>query len=374
VEAVSGIVHGGTRGYGISYNTQVYNGFANLMDQQSPLSKSLQVVNSLANPLTLANGFYAPANMTTNTIAVDPNFKIGYAQVWNLSVQRDLPGSLVMLATYTGTRGTHLLQEFVPNTYPAGAANPCANCPSNFTYYASNANSTREAGSFDLRRRLHNGFQGEVTYTYSKSIDDAAVLGGGSLGLPAQNWLDLEGERGPSTFDQRHLANISLQYTSGMGVGGGTLLSGWRGRLAKDWTFLDQITLGTGLPLTPVYGHLIGSVSGNVRASYTGAPLYDAPAGYFLNPAAVTAPATGEWGDAGIGSIRGPDQFSMTASMSRTFRLNDRFNLDLRIQATNPLNHVVFGSVITTTTSTQFGTLTNPNAMRNVALNLRLHF
>ena len=149
------------------------------MDQQSPLSKSLSVVNSATTPLTLANGFYAPPNVTTNTIAVDPNFKIGYAQVWNLSVQRDLPGSLVMLATYTGTKGTHLLQAFVPNTSSRCAVRISCT-PSNFTYYTSGGNSTREAGTIDLRRRLHNGFQAAVAgYTYSKSIDDVASFGGG---------------------------------------------------------------------------------------------------------------------------------------------------------------------------------------------------
>ena len=363
-------------GYGIGYNTQVYNPFANRMDQQYPLSKSLSLLNSVT-PLTLANGFSAPPNVETNTIAVDPNFKIGYAQIWQLSVQRDLPWSLVMLATYQGTKGTHQLQEFVPNTYPLGAANPCSECPSNFVYYTSGGNSTREAGTFDLRRRLHNGIQAEVTYTYSKSIDDAAVLGGGggSLGSPAQNWLDLEGERGPSTFDQRHLANINLQYTSGMGMGGGTLMSGWRGRLVKDWTVVDQLTLGSGLPLTPVYPpYLISSAGGTERASYTGASLYDALPGYFLNRLALSAPAAGEWGNAGIGSIRGPDQFSMNSSMQRNFRLTDRFNMDLRVDATNSLNRVVFGSAVTTITSQQFGTLTAPNQMRRLTLTLRLHF
>ena len=308
--ASSMVVRGG---YGIYYNTQVYQQFATRMAQQSPLSTSLSVANSAANPLTLARGFYAPPNVISNTFAIDPNFKVGYAQVWNLSVQRDLPGALVMVATYTGTKGTHLLQAFVPNTYPTGATNPCPNCPSGYTYYTSNGNSTRQSGTLQLRRRLHNGFTASLQYTYSKSIDDAAALGGGSLGTPAQNWLNLEGERGPSTIDQRHLANTALQYTSGMGVGGGTLLSGWRGRLIKDWTFVDAINVGTGLPLTPIYLSTVPGtgLNGVVRANYTGAPIYDAPAGYFLNPAAVAVPAAGQWGNAAGTPSFGPGQFSM---------------------------------------------------------------
>ena len=49
----------------------------------------------------------------------------------------------------------------------------------------------------------------------------------------AQNWLDLRAERGPSTFDQRQALSAQIQYTSGMGIGGRTLLSGWRGQAAE---------------------------------------------------------------------------------------------------------------------------------------------
>jgi hypothetical protein len=42
-------------GYGIYYDTSVYQTIAMQMAQQAPLSKSLSVQNSAACPLTLAN-------------------------------------------------------------------------------------------------------------------------------------------------------------------------------------------------------------------------------------------------------------------------------------------------------------------------------
>ena len=159
-----------------------------------------------------------------------------------------------------------------------------------------------------------------------------------------------------------------------MGIGGGTLLTGWRGKLVKDWTFVDAINLGTGLPLTPTYPEFISSQLSSVRASYTGASIYDASGGHVLNSLAVGPPATGQWGNAGIDSITGPSQFSMNASMQRSFKLSDRFNLSLQINANNPLNHVVFGTWTTLITSPQFGLPTNPNGMRSVSTNLRLTF
>jgi len=130
------------------------------------------------------------------------------------------------------------------------------------------------------------------------------------------------------------------------------------------------------LPLTPIYSQLIPGtgIPGIVRADYTGAPLYDGPAGYFINPAAVTAPAQVQWGDAGRDSITGPGQFSMNASMARAFRLTDRFTLNLRFDTTNPLNHVVVTQVNTMITNPLFGLPQAVNAMRNVATTLRLTF
>ncbi len=77
------------------------------------------------------------ARRSRPTFAVDPNFRVGYAQAWQLSVQRDLPAALQLTATYLGIKGTRGVQQFLPNTYPVGAANPCPACPSGFVYQTS---------------------------------------------------------------------------------------------------------------------------------------------------------------------------------------------------------------------------------------------
>jgi trimeric autotransporter adhesin len=365
-------------GYGVGYNTSPYQFIANQMAQQSPLSKSLSVQNSSTDPLTLASGFNAAPNITTNTFAVDPNFRIGYVQNWSLAIQRDLPAGLQMVASYLGTKGTRGMQEFLPNTYPEGAINPCPTCPSGFYYLTSNGNSTREAGSFQLRRRLRSGFTATAQYTFSKALDDSALGGQGSGGtVIAQNWLDLSAERGLSPFNQKHLLTLQAQYTSGLGLHGGSLLSGWRGALLKEWTLLSNITVGSGLPLTPSYPAFAingTGVTGPVRPDYTGAPLYAAPAGLFLNPAAYTAPLPGQWGNAGRDTIIGPSQFSLNASLARNFRVSDRLSLDLSVNSTNALNHVVFSAWNVNVTNAQFGLPTGANGMRTISTTLRLRF
>ena len=369
--ASSMIVRGG---YGVYYDNPVYHSIAIQMAQQAPLSTSLRVQNSAANPLTLANGFRGSPNITDTTFAIDPRFIVGYAQNWQLSVQRDMPFALQMVATYLGIKGTRGVQQFLPNTFPAGAVNPCLTCPSGFSYMVSNGNSSRHAGTLQLRRRLRRGFTSEATYTWAKAIDNAALAGSGFL--IAQNWLDLSAERGRSNFDQRHVVSFSTQYTTGATSGPGFLTRGVGGALYREWTFTSQLNFGTGLPLTPTsFSPVRGTgVTGSIRANYNGADPYDAPPGLFLNPAAYTAPSPGQWGNAGRNTITGPSQFTLNASASRTFRWGDRLNADLRVDATNVLNHPVFPSWNTVITSAQFGFPNPAGQMRTIQTSLRVRF
>jgi hypothetical protein len=192
----------------------------------------------------------------------------------------------------------------------------------------------------------------------------------------AQNWRSLAAERSLSAFDQRHLLTLQLQYTTGMGVKSGTLLTGWKSALLKEWTFATEISAGTGLPQTPIYLIPVQGtgVTGTIRPDYTGAPLYSAPDGLHINPAAFAAPPPGYWGNAGRNSITGPVQFTLSASLGRTFRVSDRLNLDMRVDATNALNHVTYTEWNTIINSTQFGLPAAANAMRSMQMTLRLRF
>ncbi|HWV94641.1 MAG TPA: carboxypeptidase regulatory-like domain-containing protein [Vicinamibacterales bacterium] len=364
-------------GYGIYRNTNVYQSIATLMAQQPPLSRALSIANSIANPLTLANGFVAPEGATLNTFAVDPDFRIGSAHNWQVSIQRDLPASLTVNATYLGTRGNGLIQEFLPNTYPPGFTDPCPTCPSGFVYLLSNGTSSRHAGQLQVRRRLRNGLTATVQYTLAKAIDDAASYAGANLSSSAfaQNWLDLEAERGPSSFDQRHLLSVQFQYTTGVGVAGGALVDGWQGSLLKGWTISSQLTAGSAMPVTPYYLTTTPGTgfTGAIRASLTAAST-DAPDGYYLNPAAYTTPAPGEWGDSGRNSARGAPQFGVNAGITRTFPWGSRLNMDFRIDATNVLNSVTYSSVNALVGSPQFGLPSQANQMRRVQTSLRMRF
>ena len=111
-----------------------------------------------------------------------------------------------------------------------------------------------------------------------------------------------------------------------------------------------------------------------IRPSLSGASVYATGDGLHLNAAGYTAPVAGQWGTAGRDSITGPGQFSLDGALARTFRPGTRYSLDVRMDATNLLNHGVFTGWNTAWSSAQFGAPIAANPMRSLQSTLRLRF
>jgi hypothetical protein len=380
-------------GYGVRNDTSVYQAAAYAMAQQAPLSTSLSIANGPSCAFNIASPFGANgcSSTTADTFAIDPNFRVGYVQEWTLGLQRDLPFSMQMVATYDGIKGTRGVQEFQPNTCPP-TLSACNTYPHGYTYRTSNGNLTREAGTIQVRRRPRNGFEAGVTYTFAKSLDDDYSLSGqgGVSNTPgiAQDWTNLRGQRGLSNGDQRHLLQVTAQYTTGLGIGGKSLLTGWRGAIYKDWSIHTDFSIGSGLPETPIYaGATAGGsgTTGTIRPDAVGSPSAQLTPGYFLNPNAYAVPSAG-FGNARRNSIEGPDTFSLNANMLRTFRLHSHYSLDAQLTASNVLNHEVYTSWDTdwvapgtatpgtTTIPSLFGKPVGTNSPRSVSVSLRMNF
>jgi len=362
-------------GYDRTRSSGVAQTLANLMAQQPPLATTGNAIATPDAPLSLSNGFAPSGEIVQNTFAVDPDLRIAYAQNWQVYVQRDAPASLTVAASYIGTHGDRLVRQFLPNTVAPGGVNPCPTCPTGFRYVTSNGTSRRHAGRFEVRRRTRNGLTASAQYTLSKATDNSngfgSVSGGGAT--TAQNWLDLDAEEGPSSFDQRHLFGSQVTYNTGVGLRGGAFLNGWKGKVVRNWTIDVRMTTGSGLPLTPLYRPGT-NVEAPTRAALTGASTSDMAAGYYLNPAAYTAPAAGVFGNVGRNSGRGPQTFTLDGSLQRGFPLNPRVNMDVRFDATNLLNRVVYTGVDTLIGNPQFGLATGAGQMRRINARVSLRF
>jgi hypothetical protein len=379
-------------GYGIYHDTSVYLASAQQLAQQAPLSTSLNVQNSAACPLTLANGFMQCSSTSADTYAVDPNFRVGYAQTWQVAVQRDLPFAMQMTATYLGVKGTRGVQEFLPNTYPIGATNPCPSCPLGFEYRTSGGDSTRESGQLQLRRRLKAGLTASALYTYSKSIDDDAFLGGqghvtasGEGQAPTQSCCNSSprSRRTGSTFTPSARSPPSTSASSSTCRPNTPPARAWKAAPSSPAGAAEPTRSGPCSPTSPpepACRKLLATTQ-----PFPAPPSYHSPQPHrrahlqlqHTSSISISAPTKrppGQWGDAGRDSITGPGQFSLNSSLERTFRPTTKFNLIARFDATNLLNHAVYSGWITSINSTQFGIPASVNPMRSLQATIRLRF
>src|SRR5580698_1017821 len=364
-------------GYGIYYNPTALNRLATELSEQPPFAETQTLTTSTTNPITIQNGLAtAPTNASIlNTYAVQKDYKIGYAQSWNVSVQQNLSRSFFFELNYLGTKGTDLDTETVPNRAALGSSPltsqetlPIANAQQ-FIYDSSWGNSIYHAGQVRLMRRFARNMSFNIIYTFSKSIDDSSTFGGVG-NVVAQNAFDLSAERGLSSFNRTHVLNLNYVLSTP------TQASWWK----RNWTLSGSALLESGTPLT---ARILGNQSnvagtgvvGSGRAQATGLPVEDG-SGYF-NPAAFTAPPPGELGDAGRNTIPGPWSWSLNAAFGRYFTIGgegSRKRIELRLETTNTLNHVNITNVNTVFGSALYGLPTAAGAMRTADINIRFRF
>jgi hypothetical protein len=354
------------------------------MAAQPPFATTATLSTSVTDPLTLQNGFAAsPSQTITNTYAINPNYKLGYAQTWSFAIQNTLPHAIVVELEYIGTKGTDLGVVEAPNeAVDSSLANAQQNLriadATGFTYQTYGANSIFNAGQTRITRRFQRGMSATALYTYSKSIDDASSFTG-TGGNVAQFINDWHLERGLSSFDQRHNLSTTYLLSSPVGVHGMMRNGGWKTAALAGWMLSGTFSATSGTPMTAQIGGNLSNTGGNgalsnPRAQATGHPIEAAGYPYF-NLLAFTTPPAGQFGNAGVDTIPGLFQTSLNASLNRAFRFGDtRRQLQLRLSATNALNHVVITNIGTTVNSNMYGLPTGASATRAVTLLLRFSF
>lgn len=368
-------------GYSIFYSGSPYAQIATQLASQPPFAKTASLSTNLASPLTLENGFAAsPSQTVTNTYAIDPNYRLAYAQTWNFTLQQTLPHALVVETEYIGTKGTNLAVNEQPNRAVAGSSLGTSTLQianaTGFTYLTSGANSSFSAGQVRLTRRFTRGLSATALYTFSKGLDDASSFNG-TGGTLVQYLNDLRLERGPSSFDQRHKLQTTFVLSSPVGTHGFLRNGGWKTKALSGWTLNGTFSATTGTPLTAyVSGNLANTGGlasfGNSRAQATGLSV---EGGSYFNLAAFTLPPTGQFGNAGRNTIPGLFQIAVNSSLNRAFRFGEsRRQLQVRLNANNALNHVTITSIGTTVNSATYGLATGASGTRNVNILLRLSF
>ncbi len=376
-------------GYSIFYNDSIYTQLGASLANQPPFAEAGTLETSTNQVLTLQNGFPSQSSTTVkNTVAVDPNYKVGYAQLWDLSIEHSLGKGWTTEVTYTGTKGTHLDLLRAPNRAPPGSPLTAqeqlkiANA-SGFTFDTSGASSLFEALQVRVQKRMSRGFLVLGQYTYSKSIDNASSIGGGTP-VVVQDDNNFSAERGLSSFDMRHQFRGFTVYE---------LPFGDKKRWAKHGTaehLFGNLRVNSGVQIqtgTPYTARVLGTQADNTgtgvnfseRADQVGNPNGNGCGGAplnFFNTGAFALPPLGRFGNAARNTIEGPCLFNWNLGITRfvQFGKDKEHRFEARWEINNVTNTPNFTGLSTVVNSATYGRVLGARSMRAMDISLRFAF
>ena len=351
---------------------------AQRLSAQPPFATTDTRLGTLGGPLLVATAFATPTppSVTTNNFAVARNYALGWLQMWNVDLQRDLTRTVNVGVGYAGTRGASLDLQRAPNRGANGVA--IADVQP-FIWEESGGHSIMHALSLRLQKRPSKGFGGGLSYTLSKSRDNASTLGGGG-GTVAQNDKDLEAEWGASSFDQRHRVTANVNIELPFGRNRRWLQTGLGDMILGGWQWTTNVTLASGTPytarVTGAAANVAQGLNGTLRANYSGEAIQlDSPTmQQFFNTAVFSIPPTGTYGNSARNMIVGPGTQAANMSLQKIIMLPNARSITVRAQANNVFNNVQWGSIDTVVNSPTFGQVTSVRSMRSVTFSIRAGF
>jgi len=346
-------------------------------------------------PLTVSNPFpsFFPFPLPDSALAIQRDLRTGYMQHWNLNIERRLWQNNVVEVAYVGSKGTKLLtardiNQPAPSVLPPGL--PFVPRPNprfdDVDLLESRANSNYNALQARFEQRLSRGFSGLISYTWSKSIDDASnfFTSAGDPNFP-QNSYNVHAERGRSNFDVRHRLSASYSYLLPFGKGRRFLdKSGWATTVLSGWETYGIVTLQSGRPFTVALlseidnsgtGRSILGFGANDRPNVNGNPTLSNPTPErWFNTSAFVFSAPGTFGNAGRNILDGPGYQNVNASLVKNTALTEGVTLQFRTEFFNLLNHPNFNLPDNFLGSPTFGVISSARDPRHIQFGLKLLF
>ena len=414
-------------GYGI-YFDRLAAGLAENLVGQPPFSTSQFYAGSQNAGATLAQPFSpllpsqssypifipripggGPTVTGISTHIVDP-----YTEEYNLNTQFVFFRNFLAEVGYVGTRSIHvaggaefnqsLLASPTEPVYGA-TSNSVANVvqrapyqgigPGSLIYqtaYSSDYNSLQSS----VTKRLSHGLQFLGSYTWSKNLDETSGSSGNQV---FELWLLTNNQNNPrqayglTDFDRTHRGVFNFIYDLPTARSMGNIVQ----HISSNWQTSGIFVLQSGTPITLI-DESAGAVYGNFpfenRAQLSGSrlttrgSLYSRVLNGYLDPAGITsapeAPngtssADTDFGDSGVGIVRGPGQFNLDMSAEKTIPVSESQSVHLRAEFfnltntpnfANPGNGAILGS-----SSPPFGLITGKsNNPRIVQVALKYQF
>ncbi|MBI4481766.1 MAG: TonB-dependent receptor [Acidobacteria bacterium] len=295
-----------------------------------------------------------------------------YYQKFSLGIQREIPGKVVVSLEYLGSHGAKLFRVRDINTalpivipgarkfFPAGATRRNPNLGP-FGLRTADVNSNYSSLQAALRKRFEKDLQFQASYTFSKSIDEAAGQFNSftrtEQGAPVDS-DERSNEQGHSSFDVRHSFVANWTYDLPLGRGRRWLGSakGFLPYLLGGWSLNGIVTVAAGSPFTIENSFnrsrtlALGITLADrpdLKAGASNNPVLGGPDRYF-DPVAFTLQPAGNIGTLGRNTVIGPGFASTDFSLFKNNQVTEKVNLQFRAEFFNLLNRPNFNSPGTT--------------------------
>lgn len=350
-----------------------------------------------------------------------PDFQPGRVRQYNVNVERQLPGNVLLTAGYAGSVGGHLLvignnlntnspsgcgtiSGYTLGCLPGGAAYEYPYNPPNFNAILLFGDVGKtHYNSMQIKAETKtpkHGLYALFAYTYSRTYDNGLSDGLGSElsapYFPLPNWQKLDWSLSQINLDQSFTGSVIYDLPFGKGKMFGSTWNPATNMFLGDWqvTLIERVSSGFPVPLIDTNNQSGTTFNNGGNDNNFNRPnqvagcnphAADHSQHQWLNRACFAAAPAGELGNASRVPVVGPDFVNSDFSVIKQFALPWRetglnfraefFNLFNHPQFGAPIADINFGSPAPGAVSTFFGdvnsTVNNP---RLVQLALKLTF
>jgi hypothetical protein len=345
------------------------------------------------------------AGLGQGVFGVQRNNGSGYAQQWNLSLQKTFGENWSVEAGYLGSKLTRLgvpdinlnqltteqlklgslLTQQVANPFygqvPAGSSLATPTIAraqllraypqyTTVTLYRNNTgHSTYHSFQSRIERRFARGLTFSAAYTFSRLIDDAgAVFDSAVLTGPVANFQVADSynkrlEKDVSTGNVPNIFSFGGVYELPFGRGRSHQLRGWTDWVAGGWQLAGLVRMQSGSPLAVTQATNLNAFAGfgiqrPNRVADPTLPSDQRTTGRWFNTAAFAQAPQFTIGNSSRNPVVGPGYRVADVMIGKTFAMTDRFRTEFRAEAFNVTNTPPLGNPNVSFGNAAFGSIT----------------
>jgi hypothetical protein len=345
-----------------------------------------------------------------NLNTIPKNFTTPYSYNYNLTVERELPGQMIVRVGYVGSHGSNLITSYSFNPILQSNIAPCVADPTCFAQRANltsvhpefypndgtiwgNAGQESNGGYSNynslqatIEKHFSHGLQFQSAYTWSHSSDvsssfeDSAFQAGGGVDPYGQFGRDY----GDSAFDARNRWVFSGTYDVPSlkrlwAAAPSRIFDGWRltgiNAVQSGFPILLQDTGSRSLTCALNFTFfgcpdrpetLAAPIILNPKTSSFGTcPGPSCKNHYYFDPSTFGRETPGTLSNTGRGFLHGPGYWNTDFSIQKDTRITEGKTLQLRLEAYNVFNHTNFANPTGSVSSVNFGRISGIRAFTN---------